>query len=365
MLRNIDRFFLSDDPRLRRLMGYWSGSALLYLLGMVLLYIQVRAGTAAAGGATALGWFALFGVVFFFILVRISTLLHITPRQLAVMQAVFAILCDIGAYAVMGQIRGASLMVLLVIIVFCAFSLRPRATLCLTGFALAILGLTMTVLHLRTPATHPLHAEIMHFAICAATLFAVAILTGEMSKLRSRMSRQKEELMAAMGKIQTLATLDELTSLANRRHMNEVLQTVERREAGAGETMCLALLDIDFFKSVNDSYGHAGGDTVLRNFAAAARSQLRSGDVLARWGGEEFLLLLPDTGIDEAGGVLCRMAEAVRAVEMPDLDTHRHITFSAGLVQRAAQEPFADTITRADKAMYEAKASGRNRIVTA
>ncbi len=365
MRHKIERFFLSDDPRLRLLMGYWSGSALLYLLGMWLLYQQVRAGTAVAEGAAALSWFALAGVLFFFVLLRVSSLLHITPRQLAVMQAVFAILCTVGAYAVMGPIRGASLMVLLVIIVFCAFSLRPRATLWLSAFALLMLGLTMLLLMHRAPLAHPAHHEQMHFAICAATLLAVAILTGEMSKLRARMSRQKEELMLAMGKIQTLATLDELTSLANRRYMNEVLMAVERRQTEAGDTMCLALLDIDFFKSVNDSYGHAGGDAVLRNFAAAARSELRAGDILARWGGEEFLLLLCDTGIDEAGTVLCRMADAVRAVEMPDLDIHRSITFSAGLVQRANDEPFSETIARADRAMYEAKAQGRNRVVLA
>lgn len=365
MLRDIGRFLLSDDPRLRLLMGYWTGSALLYLLSMGLLYLQVRAGTAHVQGSEALSWFALTGVLFFFVLVRVSTQVHITPRQLAVMQAVFAILCTVGAYAVTGPIRGASLMVLLVIIVFCAFSLRPLATLGLTAFALSVLAITMAVLVKHAPATHPVHDELMHFAICAGTLFAVAILTGEMSKLRTRMNRQKEELLAAMGKIQTLATIDELTSLANRRYMNEVLMAAERRQGDAGENVCLALLDIDFFKSVNDSYGHAGGDAVLRNFAAAARTQLRTGDLLARWGGEEFLLLLGDTGIEEAGRILCRMADAVRAVDMPDLDIHRSITFSAGLAQRAPGEPFAETISRADKAMYEAKATGRNRIVRA
>lgn len=365
MLRKIDRFLLSDDPRLRLLMGYWSGSALLYLLSMGLLHLQVRTGTAAAPGAAALSWFALAGVLFFFVLVRVSTQLNIKPRQLAVMQAVFAILCTVGAYAVMGPIRGASLMVLLVVIVFCAFSLRPRATLGLTAFALAALGLTMAMLVQRAPAAHPLHDELMHFSICAATLFAVAILTGEMSKLRSKMNRQKEELLAAMEQIRTLATTDELTSLVNRRHMKDVLTSVERRQGEMGELMCLALLDIDFFKSVNDSFGHAGGDTVLRSFAAAACSKLRAGDMLARWGGEEFLLLLPAAGLDEASQVLARMAQAVGAIDMPDLNRHLAITFSAGLVQRAPHEAFADTISRADKALYEAKSSGRNKVMTA
>ena len=100
-----------------------------------------------------------------------------------------------------------------------------------------------------------------------------------------------------METIRTLATMDELTSLANRRHMNEVLGAEERRKGMPSRRVCIALLDIDFFKNINDRYGHAGGDAVLRTFAAAARAELRANDVLARWGGEEFLLLLPDTGL--------------------------------------------------------------------
>lgn len=128
--------------------------------------------------------------------------------------------------------------------------------------------------------------------------------------------------------------------------------------------MCIALLDIDFFKNVNDRFGHEGGDQVLRTFAAAARNELRAADLLARWGGEEFLLMLPETDVKVAMLVLRRMADAVRAIRIDGLDIGRDVTFSAGLVQRKDGEPFAETISRADKAMYAAKASGRNKVVT-
>lgn len=365
MLRKILRFVLGAEPRLQRLTAYWIAAGLFYLLSMVLLNAQVRIGTASAEGATVLTWFAATGVLVFFVLVRGSSALQIPPWQLAVSQAMFAIVCDIGAYAVMGPVRGASLTVLLVIIVFCTFSLRPRATLALSAFAVAALGLTMAWMVAHDPVRYPAKIELVHFAIAACALLAVAILIGEMSKMRSSMKRQKEELMAALGKIQILATIDELTSLANRRHMNEVLSAEERRGHKPGAKMCIALLDIDFFKTVNDHFGHAGGDTVLRNFATAARSQLRSADVLARWGGEEFLLLLPDTGLEESEMVLERMADAVKAIRIPEFDLQRVITFSAGLAEKKQGEPFADTISRADRAMYKAKSAGRNKVILA
>lgn len=90
---------------------------------------------------------------------------------------------------------------------------------------------------------------------------------------------------------------------------------------------------------------------------------MNSADVLARWGGEEFLLMLPDTDAQVAQLVLQRMAERVRAVRVAGLDMQRDVTFSAGLVQRRDGEPFAQTITRADKAMYLAKGAGRDRVV--
>jgi len=360
----IARLLFSSDPKLRRMLGYWAATGLLYCLGIALLQIQVQAGTAMREWTNLLCWFCAGGVLAFFMLVRVSPTLGITPSQLAAMQAVFAIACDTGAYAVMGPVRGASLMVLLVVIVFCAFSLRPRATLALCAAALAAFGATMFLLAHYDPQRFPPAVEAIHFALVTCCVIAVSVLTGEMSKLRSRLKQQKEELLAAVGTIRTLATVDELTSLANRRHMNDMLQAEERRQSVQGQPLCIAVLDIDFFKRINDRYGHDGGDAVLRAFAAAARAELRADDVLARWGGEEFLLMLPNTEVREAARVLERMAGRVGAIRIGGLDVDLRITFSGGVVAREAAEPIADTIIRADKAMYEAKTTGRDRIVS-
>jgi diguanylate cyclase (GGDEF)-like protein len=143
--------------------------------------------------------------------------------------------------------------------------------------------------------------------------------------------------------------------------MNEMLAQEERRHGGSGT--CIALLDIDFFKQINDRHGHAVGDEVLRSFAAAARAELRGGDVLARWGGEEFLLMLPDTGEAAASAVLERIRARVGALQVKGVVLERRISFSAGLTARRGAEALADTVNRADKALYQAKSAGRDRVV--
>ena len=218
-------------------------------------------------------------------------------------------------------------------------------------------------LQAQDPERYPPMTEAITFGYLAGALMSTALLSGEMSKLRSRLKRQKHELSEALDTIRVLATVDELTSLVNRRRMNEVLESEERRQVFAADT-CIALLDIDFFKQVNDRHGHATGDAVLRCFAAAARTSLRANDVLARWGGEEFLLLLPDASADDARAVLDRIAERVSAMTVPGLGGER-ISFSAGLAARRSGEPCAEVVSRADAALYRAKEGGRDRIVLA
>jgi diguanylate cyclase (GGDEF)-like protein len=359
------RALFGTDRKLRRLLVYWAGTAVLYAVCIALLLVQRHDGMADPRASTVLAWYGAGGTLFFYALVRASPRLGIAPRTLTLLQGLFAITCSMWSYAITGPLRAATLTVLVVVIAFCTFALRPRQTLLLAAAGVAGQGAIMWWLHATDPAGHPRDVEALTFTYMAAALISIAVLTGEMNKLRARLKRQKEELLSAVTTIRTLATVDELTSLANRRHMNEVLSAEERRQCGHGQPTCIAVLDIDFFKQVNDRFGHAAGDEVLRSFAGAARAELRVSDVLARWGGEEFLLMLPNTEQAEAKLVLARMAERVGALQVPGLALGRRITFSGGLAERRTDEPLADTIGRADKALYQAKSAGRDRVITA
>ena len=355
------------EPALRRMLNYWAATALLYAAGIALLACQVAAGYSPVAPALLLACVAGGGTLCFYVLIRFSGALRLAPEALAVLQALFAIGCGMAAYAIAGPLRAALLTMTVVIIAFCAFALRPRQTLLLAAAALLGLGGTMWRLQAGDPQRFPPEVEAMTFGYLAAALLSAAVLTGEMTKLRRRMKRKTQDLTQALETIRTLATVDELTALANRRHMNEVLQAEERRQSqrngnGGSSGSCVALLDIDFFKQVNDRHGHALGDAVLREFALAARGALRARDTLARWGGEEFLLLLPDAAPADAHQVLERMLDRVHALRIEGMDPQRRLSFSAGLAERRSGEPFTEAISRADKALYRAKAAGRDRI---
>ncbi len=358
------RTLFGADRKLHRMLQYWAGTAIMYTVIIGLMF--GRAALAGQADARGICLYVAVGVAVFYPLVRVGGRIGLAPTVLAGLQGVFSISCHVWGYSIAGPLRGVTLVGLPVIVVFCIFALRPRQTLMLTGFNLAVMGATMWWHAARDPLHFPPAVEAVHFTIVAIGALAVTLLTGEMSKLRARLKTQKDDLLTALDTIRTLATIDDLTKLANRRHMNDLLaQEERRRDAGAGP-ICIAVLDIDFFKRINDRFGHAAGDNVLRDFAQATRAELREGDVLARWGGEEFLLMLPNTPPANARTVLERMRARVAALK-PAVescsDAQDRVSFSAGLSVWHPDEPIAETVNRADKALYAAKAAGRNRVI--
>jgi diguanylate cyclase (GGDEF)-like protein len=363
----LSRLMFGADPKLRRMMSYWGATAALYTVFMGILLEAGNRQLIDCGAALALSGYAAGGIMLSYLIARLGGRFGLAPTGAAALQAVFGITCNMWAYSITGPLRGATLMGLMVVVVFCTFALRPRQTLALTAVGLAGMGTTMWWLQAHDPAHFPPLVEAVTFTILAGSTMTVTLLTGEASKLRARLKAQREDLVKAVDTIRTLATIDELTALWNRRHMNAVLAEEERRTppAGAAQATCIALLDIDFFKQINDRHGHATGDEVLRRFADAARAELRAGDVLARWGGEEFLLMLPETGEHEAQAVAERIRARVGALRVDGVPEDRRISFSAGLTARRGDEALADTVNRADKALYQAKSSGRDRVVAA
>ncbi|NIA57072.1 GGDEF domain-containing protein [Massilia sp. TW-1] len=345
---------VGTDPKLRRMLSYWAASTALYAVFAIL--ISVESGVRELG----LGLYAALGSSTFYLLVRASARLHLRPQTLAALQGLFGITCNMWAYSITGPLRGATLMGLMVVVVFCTFALRPRQTLLLALCGLLGMGVTMWWHQLRDPLHYPPRVEAITFAMMAGCSLTVTLLTGEMNKLRARLKAKRETLEAALDTIRLLATTDELTGLSNRRHMNEVLDGEERR--ASTRPACVALLDIDFFKQINDHHGHAAGDAVLRAVAVRLRASLARDATLARWGGEEFLVLLPAVALDEAQALIESLRATMAGLVVPGIDPDLRVSFSAGVAARLGTEPFSATINRADKALYGAKATGRNRV---
>jgi diguanylate cyclase (GGDEF)-like protein len=358
LLQRIPRWLFGSTPKMRRVLAYWAATALLYSFCCLIVWREVGAGAIAPETARVAATFGMLGTAVFYGLLRAGPQLNIPNWKLALYQAQFAIVFNLALYSVLDNLRGSILIGMPVVIVFCAFALRPRQTFWLAAFAIAALGATQAALVKFDPLHHSFYQESVHFALTTVGIVCVTAITGELSRLRA-------QLIDAVGTIRKLATTDELTLLANRRHMNELLALEQQRRAARPNDVCVALIDVDFFKSINDRYGHAAGDTVLQSFAREAGVSLRSADTLARWGGEEFLLLMPDTLLDEAMAVIARMARRVDALRFPDIDPALKLTSSAGVAASRENERFDAAIQRADEAMYRAKANGRNCVLAA
>ena len=363
MFKHLAWLIIGRTPRLRRVMTYWSATAFIYSVSA--LIVLHEAGAQATGGgdsalaAPLVAGFGFGAVTLSYLLLRFSGALGIPHWKLALAQAYCAVLYNIGLYAALGELRGAILIGLPVVIVFCAFALRPAQTIALSVFAFAALLATSTALVHWRPLGHPAEVEVVHVFLASFGVGSVALINSELSKLRAR-------LIDAVATIRLLATTDELTGLANRRHMQELLAAEQARCARYGAHACVALIDIDYFKRINDRLGHAAGDAVLRAFAGATGATLRAGDTLARWGGEEFLLLMPDATLADAQAALERMRAAVAALRFDTTDPDLRLTFSAGLARGGADDTgFGHAIGRADAAMYAAKSAGRDRLLTA
>ena len=171
------------------------------------------------------------------------------------------------------------------------------------------------------------------------------------------------EQLRLQRELQRVAHEDSLTGASNRGRFVELLGAEIERANRHGRALSLVLFDVDRFKQVNDTYGHAAGDAALRSLAAVAKAQLRRSDVLGRLGGEEFALLLPETGGDGALQVAERLREAVAAIPVAHADRSFAVTISLGVSSLLPGDTPDRVLARADEALYAGKRSGRNRTV--
>lgn len=161
--------------------------------------------------------------------------------------------------------------------------------------------------------------------------------------------------------LRTMVDQDGLTGLYNRRCANRKLEQALQKSAESGTSLCLALGDIDFFKKINDTYGHACGDAVLKQVAQTLKAHIRKYGFVARWGGEEFLIVLEESEMTEALWVLENLRAAIANLEIPYEDKLIHTTMTIGVVANDGSGP--DNLLRAvDNVLYEGKSAGRNRV---
>ena len=162
-----------------------------------------------------------------------------------------------------------------------------------------------------------------------------------------------------------MAQTDALTGLANRARLSDVFEQERKRSLRNGTPLSMLVLDLDHFKQVNDQYGHDMGDRVLQAVSDLLKQSMREQDFIGRWGGEEFLAILPDTNFNHAGESAERIRKSVEELELYSDGIRVCVTLSIGITQYRADELLSDAIARADVALYESKSAGRNRVEVA
>jgi diguanylate cyclase len=338
--------------------------ALSYVLGDIVLWIYAYAGTVSL---TVPVVFLLCGIGLTGLFVALSEF-GINDRFddhfLTMPQIASNVLLQLGFLLAIPEIGYLFLSVMFVIFGFA--SLRMTARQAVVLWALTGLAIAAIFLFLKTPVALPMATT----AEWLAASFSFAMTIGQCtyiglfgSTMRKTLHQRTVELRLAYLRIEELAQTDELTGLPNRRSIVKMLDD-EIARGHRGTPCSVAMIDIDWFKRINDTYGHPAGDEVLRTVAITVFANIRANDRFGRYGGEEFLLVLPGTARDEAALIVERLRAMIAELDWNAFAIDMAVTISAGIASLAPDDSSDAILARADRALYAAKAGGRNRIAT-
>ena len=360
-------WMLTTDKRQRIRLAMSGLAALLMVCCLVVMNSVAAAGLASTAEVRVWTACSVLGLIAVYAAIRSGWSRRFKDPALTLAQILYAITCCAAAFVIAGPARGVTLPILAIILMFGIFGLTTRQMLGVLVYSLVAFGVASGVVAARDEPDYPTVVAAAYVGMVVVVLLSSTFLTTRVQSTREHLRRQKAELAQALEQIRQLATHDDLTGLLNRRAMLDRMQLEQHRSLRSGSPLLIAQLDIDHFKAVNDTHGHAAGDLVLQSFADTVRRNVRDTDVLARWGGEEFVLLLCDTPAADAVTLMERLRQAVQAMQVPVAQGGQPITVtvSIGLARHTPADPLAGTLERADQALYAAKAGGRNRVVPA
>ena len=224
-----------------------------------------------------------------------------------------------------------------------------------------LLGAIAAMLLIRS-IMRPLNRAVGHFKdIAQGNLNENIAISGrdEIGQVLGELATMQDKLKAVIGELDHLASTDKLTGSWNRRRLEEAAKSEMDRLKRYDHPLCLMVFDIDFFKKINDCYGHNAGDQVLAELAATIRTSLRTSDSLTRWGGEEFVVLCPNTTLSTASLLAERLRNKIAGVSFPEVE---QVTVSVGVAECVSGKSWEQWFKRADEALYRAKTGGRNQV---
>jgi diguanylate cyclase (GGDEF)-like protein len=355
---------LARRARQRRQIQLMIGAS--YMLDALILLLYAHAGTVPVFIGPAFAASGLLSVLFYLVLSETGFTERFKDHYFVVPQ-LFISAAVMLAFAWIAPQAGVMFLCTL-FTVFNFGSLRSTPLQTALAWTVMTAGLAWLFLMTDLPIGLPHHGPIERFAtmlVFALTIGRCMFLGIFSSSMRASLYRSGQKLKEAYRRIEELAELDELTGAFNRRCIMRVLDEEIARTHRHGQPCSIALIDLDWFKRINDTCGHPTGDEVLRTFAITMFANIRTIDRFGRYGGEEFLLVLPNTPAEAAARLLDRVRAIVADLDWSAFSAGMQVTFSAGVATLRADEHSDSFLARADKALYASKAQGRNRIASA
>jgi diguanylate cyclase len=347
----------------RQMLGVIGAS---YVVDAVILLIYAHAGTIPATIGPAFGICGLGSVACFIALSEAGFNDRFKDHYFVLQQSMVSLAIMLAFAWAVPEVGILFICTLFVVFSFSALRSTPRQT-AIAWTAMAF-GLAALFLLTDKPISMPHETHLERFATMLAFVLTIGrcmFLGIFASSLRESLYKRGVQLKEAYKRIEELAELDELTGSFNRRCIMRMLEDEIARAHRSKTPFSVALIDLDWFKRINDVYGHPTGDEVLRTFAIAVFANIRSIDRFGRYGGEEFLLILPDTPQDVAARILDRQRQIIAELDWSAFSPGISVTISAGVATLAPNEAPDALLARADSALYAAKARGRNRIASA
>jgi diguanylate cyclase (GGDEF)-like protein len=329
--------------------------SLLYALSLYVFYQQGFVSQALFIGAAAV---ALCCVALFYTMFRTGLNARFDDPSLMLPQIVAALVIMLAIAYLERATQLALVPFILIVFSFAIFRLSTFPLILLSaGCLAAYLGIILIHAQLRGYTAY-FRTDLAQWFVLALTLPATILVGKQIQHLRQLLKATRYQLEHYEEK----SARDELTGLYNRRQLQTELEQAKLRADTTGVPYAICLIDIDRFKEINDSNGHLVGDTILREFADLARDSIRDSDLLGRYGGDEFMLILPDTDLKGAVMHAERLRVYAHFLDFQQCLAQKHISLSIGVAQYQGGESIRDLIARADAALYRAKQHGRNRV---
>ena len=359
----LGRFSLVQQRRIYRIILICT-AGLSYLFDTLLLLLFSYAGTISFHVPLIYGLAGLAHVVLTSILQWSGLTERFANPHMPFGQLIVGLFIQLVGMAIAPQLVAFFMALTFVVFGFCTLRMSLRGALIAWFFGCLSIAFVMSYFgNSSIGITSPSHLEITLVWIAFSTILLRSIgLSYYAMILRIKMYERTHSLESAVFEAEHLATHDLLTGTLNRRvivpAIDELITFCRRKQIPA----CVAMIDLDRFKSVNDKYGHLVGDDVLRMIAKRVNGMIRDIDKFGRYGGEEFLLLLPATTIDPGLNIMERIREDIARAPWGEIAQGVHMTISCGVTEIKPADTSLEVIARADRALYEAKHKGRNRV---